>query len=96
MTDVRPMDDFGRALINLQNGHKVARKGWNGKGMWLIYFPGSPDIKPVAGTPYSKAGITQAVNIDAHIDMFTASGSMQPGWQASQSDMLACDWMIVE
>ena len=84
--------NFGEALHELKAGRKVARKGWNGKGMWLILVPGSPNIKPVAGTPYSKAGIIEEVNIDAHIDMFTAAGSMQPGWLASQNDMLADDW----
>ncbi len=84
--------NFGQALHELKAGRKVARKGWNGKGMWLILVPGSANIKPVAGTPYSKAGIVEEVNIDAHVDMFTANGSMQPGWLASQSDMLADDW----
>lgn len=88
--------DFGKALEALKQGKKVARSGWNGKGMWLILVPGSPNIKPVAGTPYSNAGITQNVNINPHIDMFTADGSMQPGWLASQTDMLADDWEVVE
>ncbi len=28
-------NDFGGALSALRSGRKVARKGWNGKGMWL-------------------------------------------------------------
>ncbi len=87
---------FGMAIEAIKRGHKIARSGWNGKGMFLIYVPASPDIKPVAGTPYSNAGITQNVTIDSHIDMFTAGGSMQPGWLASQADILANDWCIVE
>lgn len=87
---------FGMAIEMLKAGKKVARKGWNGKGMWLILVPGSKGIRPVAGTPYSKAGITQEVDIDAHVDMYTAQGSMQPGWLASQNDMLATDWNEVE
>ncbi|MCP4393219.1 MAG: DUF2829 domain-containing protein [Alphaproteobacteria bacterium] len=87
---------FGMAIEAIKRGHKIARSGWNGKGMFLIYVPASPDIKPVAGTPYSNAGITQNVTIDAHIDMFTAGGSMQPGWLASQADILANDWCIVD
>lgn len=87
--------NFGEALESLKLGKKVARDGWNGKGMWLILVNGSPNIKPVAGTPYSKAGIVEEVNIDAHIDMFTAQKSMQPGWLASQSDMLAEDWEVI-
>lgn len=27
--------DFGRALRHLRAGNRVARQGWNGKGMWL-------------------------------------------------------------
>ena len=87
--------DFGQALAALKGGERVARKGWNGKGMWLILVPGSPNIRPVAGTPYSNAGITEPTNIDAHVDMYTAGGSMQPGWLASQADMLANDWEVV-
>jgi len=87
--------DFGAAINALRLGLKVSRAGWNGKGMFLILVPGSPSVKPVAGTPYSKAGITEPTNINAHIDMFTATGEMQPGWLASQTDMLSKDWGIV-
>jgi hypothetical protein len=88
--------NFGLAIEALKMGEKVARKGWNGKGMWLIQVPASPNIKPVAGTPYSNAGLVEKVTIDSHIDMFTAQGSMQPGWLASQADMLADDWEVVD
>lgn len=88
--------NFGEAIEALKKGYKVARAGWNGKNMWLILVPGSIGVRPVAGTPYSKAGITQEVNIESHIDMFTAQGNMQPGWLASQTDMLAEDWQVVQ
>ncbi len=88
--------NFGNAIQSLKEGNKVARSGWNGKGMFIILVPSSPNIKPVAGTPYSNAGIKQSVTISAHIDMFTASGDMQPGWLASQADMLADDWNTLE
>lgn len=29
------MMNFGLALEGLKNGERVARNGWNGKGMWL-------------------------------------------------------------
>jgi len=85
--------NFGQAIEAMKAGNKVAREGWNGKGMWLILVPGSDSVRPVANTPYSKAGITEPTNINPHIDMFTAAGSMQPGWLASQTDMLAEDWV---
>jgi hypothetical protein len=63
--------------------------------MWLIYVPGSK-VSVQSGTPYAvafKAGMTATIN--PHIDMKTATGEMQPGWLASQTDMLADDWMEV-
>ena len=86
--------NFGEAIEALRQGERLQRKGWNGKGMFLILVPGSPNIKPVAGTPYSNAGIIGEVNIKPHIDMYTAQGEMQPGWLASQTDMLAEDWQV--
>ena len=87
--------NFGEAIEALKQGKKVCREGWNGKGMFLILVAGSPNIKPVAGTPYSNAGITEPTNIKPHIDMFTARREMQPGWLASQEDMLAEDWHAI-
>lgn len=91
---------FGDAIVMLKLGKKVARAGWNGKGMWLLLVPGSKNIKPVAGTPYSNAGLTNEIQILPHIDMYTVDSSgrraMLPGWLASQSDMLAEDWMLIE
>ena len=31
--------NFGQAIEQLKQGDKVARKGWNGKGMWLVLMP---------------------------------------------------------
>jgi len=91
---------FGAAIEALKAGLKVARKGWNGKGMWLILVTGSENIKPVAGTPYSKAGLTSEIQILPHIDMYTTDSTgrraMLPGWLASQTDMLSEDWVIIE
>jgi hypothetical protein len=91
--------DFAEALRALKAGHKVARQGWNGKGMWLVLVPGSRvELRP--GTTYHMAlnderfGQSHAT-INPHIDMFTAQGQMQPGWFASQTDMLAEDWVSV-
>ncbi|MBP9869880.1 MAG: DUF2829 domain-containing protein [Nitrosomonas sp.] len=86
--------NFGDALELLQNGNKVAREGWNGKGMWLMYVPPS-EVEIRQGTPYSHAGLTGIVKINGHIDMKTATGEMQPGWLASQTDMAANDWVLV-
>lgn len=92
--------NFGQAIQALKIGSKVARQGWNGKGMWLILVHGSDNIKPVAGTPYSNAGLTEEIQILPHIDMYTTDSSgrraMLPGWLASQTDMLSDDWVEVD
>lgn len=41
---------FGEALEALKRGHKVARAGWNGKGMWLALQV--PDANSKMGHPY--------------------------------------------
>ena len=75
--------------------NKFARKGWNGKGMFIIYVP-SKEVEIKEGTPYWNAGLRGKIKIDAHFDMFTAQGTIQPGWVCSQADMNADDWVIVE
>lgn len=92
--------NFGLALEALKNGNRVARAGWNGKDMWLILVPGTEDVKPTKGSAYDIPAITEyhanGIEILSHIDMYTAGGAMLPGWLASQTDMLADDWEILE
>lgn len=87
--------DFGKALYLLMAGHKIQRQSWNGKGMWLVFVPASANVLPKEGSPYHKAGITDPVNIEAHIDMFTTAGTMQPGWLPSQADLFSTDWKVL-
>jgi hypothetical protein len=99
----RPIEDmtFGLAIEALKMGQKVARSGWNGKGMWLILIAGTPSATLSDGSAYAKAlpGKDEC-EILPHIDMWTVNAegrrAMLPGWLASQSDILAEDWRIVE
>lgn len=91
---------FGDALVALEAGKKVARAGWNGKGMWVVLVPGQKSVALRPGTPYEKAlGDVPPIEILPHIDMWTTNAegrrAMLPGWLASQTDMLAKDWVIV-
>lgn len=84
---------FGLALEALKAGKKVARAGWNGKGMFLFLVPGSTfqvNRPPLLGI-YPE-GTT--VNYCPHIDMKTSDEKVVP-WLASQTDALAEDWAIV-
>jgi len=93
MIDRLPTVDFGHALKALKDGHKVARQGWNGKDMFLFLVNGSTfkvNRPPLLGI--YKEGTE--INYHAHIDMNTADDKVVP-WLASQTDVLADDWVIL-
>jgi hypothetical protein len=86
-------NSFGEALVLLKEGKKVARSGWNGKGMFLFLVPGSTfkvNRAPLLGI-YPEG---TEINYHAHVDMKTADGKIVP-WLCSQTDMLAEDWSEV-
>ena len=85
---------FGEALEALKMGNKVARQGWNGKGMFLYLVDGSTfEVnRPPLNSLYPEG---THCTYQPHVDMKTADGSLVP-WLCSQSDMLAEDWEIVE
>ena len=83
--------NFSDALQWLKDGDKVARSGWNGKGMFIYLVPGSTfgvNRPPLLGI-YPEG---TEINYRPHIDMKTADGSCVP-WVASQTDVLADDWV---
>lgn len=85
---------FGIALQYLHNGKKVARRGWNGKDTFIFLVPGSRfevNRPPLLG--FYQPGTK--IDYQPHIDMRTASGSVVP-WLASQTDVLAEDWEVVD
>ena len=85
--------DFSLALTNIKAGHRLARMGWNGKGMFIFLVNGS--VFKVNREPLmSILGEGTEVKYQGHVDMKTADGSIVP-WLCSQSDMLANDWAIV-
>lgn len=82
---------FDEAIKYLKRGHKLKRKGWNGKEQY-IELASNVSFKSPKGDIY---------NVD-HIDMgnqaiaFHGTSGIQLGWLASQSDMLSEDWTFVE
>lgn len=81
---------FGHALEALKSGRRVSRAGWNGKGMWLRHvsaFSYDVGTRTLGGTP--------TPNLLPWIGMKTADGGFVP-WLASQTDMLAEDWCLLE
>ena len=86
---------FGAAIERLKNGDRVARAGWNGKGMWLAYMPGMTVPEGMVNARTKSHVPAGDLHVGAYIVMWTAQGVWQPGWLASQADMLADDWQVV-
>lgn len=89
----RPTDgmSFGLAIEAAKKGKKIARAGWNGKNQY---------VELAYGISY-KNNADEIVNVD-HCNIgnkalaFVGTSGVQLGWLASQADMLADDWFIVE
>lgn len=84
---------FGLAIEALKKGLRVARSGWNGKGMYLVLVTGGTVEHPL---------VESGAEVEAlpAIGMWTVNAvgrrAFLHGWLASQTDMLAEDWRIVE
>jgi hypothetical protein len=91
--EISGLMNFGDALRLLKHGEKLARRGWNGKGMFIYLVRGSTfqvSRPPLLGI-YPEG---TEIRYLPHIDMRTADGSCVP-WLASQTDVLAEDWESV-
>lgn len=77
--------NFGDAIAELKRGGRVTRAGWNGIGMYLVLI-----------NQYDYSVISSPANgyqRSPFIAMKTANQTIVP-WLASQTDMLAEDWMV--
>lgn len=89
----RPTDgmSFGLAIEAARKGFKIARRGWNGKGQY---------VELAAGISYSDAygRIVNAEHraIGNQAFAFVGTSGVQMGWLASQADMLADDWEVIQ
>jgi hypothetical protein len=91
---------FGDAIEYLKLGKKVAREGWNGKGMFVSMTHGktlsldkdniwTENVRKVAEDNGGK------VDLQPYLVMKTAQNTIQIGWLATQSDMLSSDWYVL-
>lgn len=83
--------DFGSAIKLLKEGKRVQRNGWNGKNQY---------IELATNISYKNAN-NKIINaehqaIGNRAIAFVGTSGVQLGWLASQADMLAEDWKIVE
>ena len=82
---------FGMALEALKSGKRVARKGWNGKGMFVYLVPANTYKTQ---TDVAKKEFGESVEYGAYMALKTVSGVVNT-WVPSVSDALAEDWEIV-
>jgi hypothetical protein len=92
--------NFGQAIEALKQGKRVSRNGWNGKGMFLFLLPGGTVPTKTIYDPALRQVIESEVSGETFealgsIRMFTADKKILTGWLASQTDMLAEDWVIL-
>lgn len=73
---------FGRALAHITDGDRYTREGWNGKNMWIALVT---DGDAAEGN----------IELEPFIVMKTVDDKFVP-WLASQTDILASDWVMVD
>lgn len=86
------MFKFGYALDMLKCGKKVARKGWNGKGMFVYYVP---ENSYPARTEIAKKEFGDMVKYNPYFAIKNVDG-MVSTWVPSVNDCLAEDWVVIE
>ena len=95
--------NFGEAIEALKNGKSISRLGWNGKNMFIYLNKGSLPNDLLWAGDYEGISLNLFNNGDngtiarlPNINMRTANGSILTGWLASQTDILANDWTILD
>ena len=84
---------FGQALEAIKAGKRIARTGWNGKGMFVYLVPpASYAVQTGAATDYFGAG--SMVPYNAYMAIKNADGTVST-WVPSVNDCLADDWFDV-
>lgn len=87
---------FGAALALAERGKKIAREGWNGKGMFVAYMPPVTIPEGMVNGRTKQFVPTGDLNVGGYLVLKTAHGVWQPGWNASTPDLLANDWIDLD
>lgn len=104
--------NFGGAIEHIKKGGRAARSGWNGKGMFIYLNKGAIDGEPLGLSnpiPENHGSTIDGVSLSLfevhdkgtstrlpNLNMNAASGNTVTGWLASQTDILAEDWVVVD
>lgn len=83
---------FDYALAALKDGSKVARKGWNGKGMYVYYVPGA---EYRSCTEVARQEFGDMVPYEPYFAIKNVKGTVST-WVPSINDCLAEDWYVID
>lgn len=88
--------NFGLAIEAAKNGSRIARKGWNGKGMFVVYQKGYPGGIPCNEQTAKAWGMEpgELFRCEPYLQIKMVNGSHSM-WVPSINDVLAEDWVIV-
>lgn len=86
--------NFSKALEELKQGKKVARTGWNGKGMFVYYVAGG-DYTVQMDSVKQYADKNNCLHYEPYFAIRNVRGTINT-WVPSVSDLLADDWYVVE
>ena len=101
--EARPEFGFDGALNHIKEGRCVARRGWNGRGIFVYLTKGAAHFSDQQAIPPLIDGIKRSlfeqwdggiVTRCPNISIQSASGNTVNGWAPSQTDMLAEDWYV--
>lgn len=83
--------NFGEAINLIKQGYKLQRKGWNGKNQYV-------ELATCISYKNARGEMVNAYHNDigSKCLAFVGTSGVQLGWLASQSDMLAEDWVAID
>lgn len=100
--------NFGQAIEALKNGFSVQRAGWNGKAMSIFMVQGKQVSYEELMNSEARESILARNKAEGNLDntpstryshpylvMITSDGGLVNEWLASQTDILAEDWQLV-
>ncbi len=86
--------NFGNAVEAIKEGKRVARSGWNGKGMFVYYVPAnSYPVQTKAAKEFFGEG--SMVPYNAYMAIKNVDNTVST-WVPSVNDVLAEDWLAYE
>lgn len=82
--------NFGQAIDAVKEGKRIAREGWNGKGMFVYYVPAN---SYPTQTEVAKKEFGEVAHYNPYLAIKNVNGTVST-WVPSINDVLAEDWEV--